>query len=208
MTGFIISGTDTDVGKTVFAAALVAAIGARYWKPIQAGLTGESDLQLVQRLSGSGSGQMLPEVYRLTTPASPHSAADIDGIEIDLKQLVLPDVGALPLVVEGAGGVLVPLTHTILQVDLFASWKLPVILVSSTRLGTINHSLLSIEALKRRAIPVHGIAFVGDANASSERAICDFGQVRALGRLPWLDDLTPASLKAAFQANFKREDFA
>lgn len=208
MTGLIITGTDTDVGKTVFAAALVAAIGARYWKPIQAGLQGETDVQLVQRLAGVPTTRIVPEVYRLTTPASPHVAAEIDGVEIDLERLALPDAGAggPPLVIEGAGGVLVPLTRRTLQADLFARWELPVVLVASTRLGTINHSLLSIEALKRRAIEIRGIAFVGEGNADSERTICDFGKVRRLGRLPRLD-LTTAALAAAFKENFSREDF-
>lgn len=209
MSGLIITGTDTDVGKTLFAAALVAAMGARYWKPIQAGLDGETDAQLVQRLGAVPQERIVPEVYRLTTPASPHVAAEIDGVAIDLNRLTLPseEAGAPRLMVEGAGGVLVPLTRRLLQVDLFARWDLPVVLVAATRLGTINHSLLSIEALKRRAIEIRGVAFVGDGNADSERTICEFGKVQRLGRLPMLDELTPAALAAAFAENFNRGDF-
>lgn len=209
MSGLIITGTDTDVGKTVFAAALVGAIGARYWKPIQAGLAGETDTQLVQRLAAVPETQVVPEVYRLTTPASPHVAAEIDGLAIELDRLTLPQAEGRspPLVVEGAGGVLVPLTRRVLQADLFARWELPVVLVAATRLGTINHSLLSIEALKRRAIEIRGVAFVGAANDDSERTICDFGKVRRLGRLPMLDKLTPPALAAAFAEHFNREDF-
>jgi dethiobiotin synthetase len=208
MSGLIISGTDTDVGKTVFAAALVAATGGRYWKPIQAGLSGETDAMIVRRLAGADAGRVLPEVYRLATPASPHVAAEIDGVEIDLDRLTLPQAaGAGPLIVEGAGGVLVPLTRKTLQVELFARWDLPVVLVASTRLGTINHSLLSIEALKRRTIDIRGIAFVGEENADSERTICDFGKVRRLGRLPQLPQLSAGPLLAAFKTNFTLGDF-
>lgn len=102
---------------------------------------------------------------------------------------------------------MVPLTRRFLQIDLFAHWGLPVILCSSTRLGTINHSLLSIEALKRRGIPLLGIAFVGEEQADSERTIVEMGGVRRLGRLPHIDPLDGASLRAAFERNFRRSDF-
>lgn len=208
MSGFIITGTDTDVGKTVFAAALVAATEGYYWKPIQAGLEGETDTDTVKRLAEADCARIVPEVYRLNMPASPHLAAEQDGVEIVLDRLALPVVpGPGPLIVEGAGGALVPLTRSLLQVDLFARWELPVVLVASTRLGTINHSLLSIEALRRRAIPIHGIAFSGDANDDSEATICAFGKVRRLGRLPRIPNLTAAALMSAFDQNFVREDF-
>ncbi len=209
MTGLIITGTDTDVGKTVLAAAVVAVTGARYWKPIQAGLDGETDAQVVQRLAGVAASRIVPEVYRLNTAASPHVAAEIDDVEIDVERLELPasGEGQPQLVIEGAGGVLVPLSRRTLQADLFARWELPVVLVAATRLGTINHSLLSIEALKRRAIEIRGIAFVGEGNADSERTICEFGKVRRLGRLPLLAKLSATDLAAAFTQNFSREDF-
>lgn len=209
MTGFIVTGTDTDVGKTVFAAALVGATGGTYWKPIQSGLEAPTDTDVVRRLAETGGSGILPEVYRLRTPASPHLAAEKDEVSIDLERLTLPEPGQTksPLIVEGAGGVLVPLSRTVLQIDLFARWELPVIVVASTRLGTINHSLLSIEALRRRAIPIVGVAFCGEANDDSEATICAFGKVRRLGRLPRIGNLTAASLAAAFDANFSREDF-
>lgn len=208
MSGFIVTGTDTDIGKTVFAAALVGATSGRYWKPIQAGLAGETDSDLVRRLAQAEAGRIVPEVYRLTTPASPHVAAEIDGIEIDVARLALPVTsGPSPLIVEGAGGVLVPVTRRMLQVELFQRWALPVVLVASTRLGTINHSLLSIEALRRRDLTIHGVAFVGPANDDSERTICEIGNVRRLGRLPLLDPLTPQSLQDAFASGFKAGDF-
>jgi len=204
---FIVAGTDTDIGKTVFSAALVRALDGAYWKPVQAGLTDETDAKVVQRLSGLSQDRMLPEAYRLSTPASPHVAAKRDGLEIDFDKLALPDTG-LPLVIEGAGGLMVPLTQHALQIDLFGLWSAPVILCASTKLGTINHSLLSIEALKRRAMPLLGIAFIGEENMESERAIVEMGQVRRLGRLPHLDPLNALTLRTAFDSHFRRADFA
>ena len=197
----VVSGTDTGIGKTVLAAAITGHLKARYWKPVQAGLEGESDSNVVARLCGLGAGTVLPETYRLTTPCSPHQAAAIDGIRIDPARLALP-AGDGPLVVEGAGGVLVPVAPGLLMVDLFGLWGLPVVLAARTSLGTINHSLMSLEALRARGVDVAGIAFIGDANAESERVICAEGGVRRLGRLPWLDPLDSRVLAEAFGANF------
>ena len=201
----VITGTDTGIGKTVFAAGLAAALDGFYWKPIQAGLEGETDSATVLRLSGLDASRILPEAYRLATPASPHFAAERDGVTIDPARLAIPATGR-PLVIEAAGGLAVPLSRSLLQIDLIASWKAPVILCASTRLGTINHSLLSIEALKRRAIPFLGIAFMGGANPDSERTIAEMGRVTRLGRLPMIEPLTPTSLKAAFAQNFDTAD--
>ena len=206
MHGYIVTGTDTGVGKTVFAAGLAAHLGARYWKPVQAGLAGESDSEMVARLSG-GRARVLPEGYRLTTPCAPHEAARLDGVTLDPARLDLP-AGGGPLVVEGAGGVLVPLGNNLLAADLFAHWNLPVVLVARTTLGTINHSLLSLEALRTREIAVLGVAFAGEANPASEEAIVRFGQVRHLGRLPRLDPLDAASLATAFAAHIDIAAFA
>ncbi len=206
---FVVTGTDTDVGKTVLAAALVAALDGCYWKPVQCGHAEETDAEIVQRLGGLTADRIIPEVYRLTTPASPHVAAERDRVEIDVERLArLPQGGGQrPLIIEGAGGLMVPLTRRFLQIDLFARWGVPVILCASTRLGTINHSLLSIEALKRRAVPLLGIAFVGDEQADSERTIVEMGGVRRLGRLPRLSPLDAATLRTAFERNFRRSDF-
>jgi dethiobiotin synthetase len=206
MSRFVVTGTDTDIGKTVFAAALARALGARYWKPVQAGLADGSDARTAAAL-GVPPADILPEAYRLATPCSPHRAAALDGVTIDPARLTLPP-GDAPLVVEGAGGVLVPVTPDLLFADLFARWRLPVVLVARTALGTINHSLLSLEALRSRGVAVHGIAFIGDPEPDSEATIARLGQVRRLGRLPRLDPLTHDSLVAAFAANFRVQDFA
>jgi dethiobiotin synthetase len=203
----IVTGTDTGIGKTVFAAALAGALDGTYWKPVQAGLDEETDSVCVARLAGLAGERILPEAYRLRTPCSPHRAAEIDGVTIDPARLRPPATNRT-LVIEGAGGALVPLTRNQVFADIFAGWALPAVIVARTSLGTINHSLLSIEALRARGIAIIGIAFVGEANEDSEATIAAMGKVRRLGRLPRLDPLDQASLAAAFAAHFRNADFA
>ncbi len=204
--GFIVTGTDTGIGKTVFSAALVGALRGYYWKPIQAGLDGQTDSETVRRLSGLAPERILPEAYRLKLPASPHMAAARESIEIRRERMPLP-WGARPLVIEGAGGVLVPLSAKLLQIEQFASWGLAIILCASTGLGTINHTLLSLEALAKRRMPVHGIAFIGDAAEQVENTIVAFGGVPRLGRLPFVEPLEQRRLARAFLANFDLSAF-
>lgn len=190
----IVTGTDTGIGKTIFSAGLTQALAASYWKPVQSGLDEETDSETVARLSGC---KVLPEAYRLKFPASPHLSAAREGVEITANALALPqDQGVL--VVEGAGGALVPLHGDLLYADVMAAWEAPVIVVARTSLGTINHSLLTIEALRARGLPLLGVAFVGAENADSQSSICRLGQTRSLGRLPIIPDLTRTSLAAAF----------
>ncbi|MDR7101720.1 dethiobiotin synthase [Croceicoccus sp. BE223] len=201
----VVTGTDTDIGKTIFAAALTRALGATYWKPVQAGRDelGRGDSDRVAELAGAPT---LPSAYDLATPASPHVAAEIEGVRIAPEDLAVPQVEG-PMVIEGAGGVLVPINRQWLYADQFARWGLPVVLVARTALGTINHSLLSIEALRARGVPILGIAFVGDAVEDSEATICAIAGVKRLGRLPRVDPLDRASLAAAFAAGFDLADF-
>ena len=205
--GFIVTGTGTGIGKTVFSAALTRALDGYYWKPVQAGLDGETDSDTVRRLSRLPHERIVPEAYRLRLPASPHIAAKREGVTIEVPYLALP-VCAWPLVVEGAGGLLVPLSDNLLQIDQFAAWGLPVILCASTELGTINHTLLSLEALAKRQICVHGIAFVGETAAEVERTIVAYGKVRCLGRLPLVNPLDSVHLTAAFRTHFDLSAFA
>ncbi len=201
---FVVTGTDTGLGKTVFAAALTAAVNGIYWKPVQAGLNGETDTQIVARLSGR---PVLPESYRFKLAASPHRAAAAEGVTIDPAHLSLPEI-AVPLIVEGAGGLLVPLTGDTLFIDVFARWNVPLILCARTALGTINHTLLSLEAIRARNIPLLGIAFIGEANDESERIIGKFGKAKRLGRLDPVVPLGTENLARAFAAGFALEDFA
>lgn len=205
MTGVIVTGTDTGIGKTVFSAALAGAVGGWYWKPVQSGLEEDSDSETVSRLSGLPRARILPEAYRLKAPLSPHRAAELEGAVIERNAFQLPSVG--PLVVEGAGGLMVPLRRDWLAIDLFAELQLPVVLCARTSLGTINHSLLSIEALRLRDMPIAGVAFIGEANEDNERTICEMGGVRRLGRLPKLATLTRATLAEAFAQNFNLSAF-
>ena len=197
---FVVSGTGTNIGKTVFCAGLAGMLGARYWKPVQAGLPGDSET--VAELSGV---EIVPEVWRLQLAASPHQAAAEEGITIDTDALNPPDG---PVVIEGAGGLMVPLTREVLFIDVFARWKLPLILCARTALGTINHTLLSIEAVRARDIPLHGVAFIGDANLESETIITEIGKVKRLGRLPVIEPLTPGRLAGVFGKTFEAADFA
>jgi dethiobiotin synthetase len=197
----VITGTDTGIGKTVFSAGLAGLLSGFYWKPVQSGLYGETDSEVVARLSGLPWGRVLPEAYRLKSPLSPHRSAEIDGVSIEAADLSLPVVPG-PLIIEGAGGLMVPLNRRIRFIDIFEQWQLPVILCARTALGTINHTLLSIEALRARSIPLIGVAFIGDEAADTQLTITDFGNVPQLGRLRYLDPLTGKTLRDAMIASF------
>lgn len=196
----IVTGTDTGIGKTVFAAGLAGVLGAHYWKPVQAGTEPEGDSETVARLSGLPPVRVLPEAYRLKMPASPHLAAREEGIAIDAAGLALPEVEG-PLVVEGAGGVLVPLGEELLMADVFASWGVPAVVCARTGLGTINHSLLTVRALQGAGVRVLGLAFVGEPHSENERIVPKLAGVPSLGRLPLLDPLDAGTLRRAMQAH-------
>ena len=198
---FVVTGTDTGIGKTLFSAALTDALSGYYWKPLQSGLEEETDSECVGRLGRVPRERIVPEAYRLATPASPHLSARLDGVEIDPERLGPPQVAG-PLVIEGAGGLMVPLTEQLVFADVFARWQIPVILCARTSLGTINHTLLSLEALRARGIPVLGLAFIGDENADTQRIIVELGKTPSLGRLPRLAAVTPDALRQAFRENF------
>lgn len=202
----VVTGTDTGIGKTVLAAGLVSMLDGAYWKPVQSGLSDETDSQVVARLAGLPRERVLPEAHRLTQPLSPHRAAELDGVSIDPGRLEIPRSDR-PVIVEGAGGLMVPLTRSALLIDVFARWRAPVVLCARTALGTINHTLLSIEALERRGIPLLGVAFVGDDIPDTPCIIAELGRVRVLGRLPRIDPLTPQTLRTAMNAAFRRADF-
>ncbi len=207
----VITGTDTDVGKTVFSAMLLLALNqmentASYWKPIQSGISDSIDTKTVQALTELPDDRFFSEQYILSEPLSPHRAAEIDGLEIDVDALTPPNYDG-PLIIEGAGGLMVPLTRKNLQINVYKRWNIPVILCARTGLGTLNHTLLSLEALWSRKIPIHGIAFIGDENEDNMRTIAEFSGERILGRLPILDDLNAVTLLRAFNENFNDSDF-
>ena len=197
--GVFVTGTDTDVGKTVVAACLTAAWGASYWKPVQTGLASDpGDTATVARLTGLPPEHVIEPAYAFQAPLSPHAAAEMEQALVSLEDIRLPAV-ARPLVIEGAGGVLVPLNEQSVMADLIRQLSLPAILVARTMLGTINHTLLSLEALRARDIEVAGVILSGAENAGNRRAIAQFGRVRVLAevpRLPRVDRETIADVAA------------
>ena len=204
--GFLVTGTDTGIGKTVVSAMLVRALNASYFKPVQAGLDEPTDTDAVRELSAMPIDRYFPECYRLKEPASPHLSAALEGIEIDIDRLQLPKPEH-PLIAEGAGGVMVPLTNSVLFIEVFAKWQLPTILCARTSLGTINHTLLSLAALRDWNVPIHGVIFVGDAHEENESIIPRLGNVKHLGRVPFLNPLDQNSLSRVFKENFNLNDF-
>jgi dethiobiotin synthase len=193
--GFFVTGTDTDVGKTVVSAWLLAHLDACYWKPVQAGAEPETDSATVRRLAEVSADRILPEAYLLSEPIAPHEAAQRTGIAIDMAKLVPPPCDR-PLVVEGAGGLMVPLTDEAYVVDLATELHLPLILVARSTIGTINHTLLSLEAIRRRGLPLAGVVINGPETPHNRAAIERYGQVEVIAEIPWLEMLNLSTLLA------------
>jgi dethiobiotin synthetase len=193
--GFFVTGTDTNVGKTVVAAWLVRKLDACYWKPVQAGTLPETDSAIVRRLADVPRERILPEAYVLPEAIAPHEAARRAGISIDMAKLDPPACDR-PLVVEGAGGLMVPLTEDAYVIDLATELHLPIVLVSRSTLGTINHTLLSLEAIRRRGLPLAGVVINGPETPHNRAAIERYGQVEVIAEIPWLDAVTPSILMA------------
>ena len=190
----VVCGTDTDVGKTIVSSWLVQGLGAHYWKPVQSGLDGNGDRGRVRDLLKLSDDRLLPEAYAFQQPVSPHWAAEIDGVELDPRTLTLPTVDG-PLVVETAGGLMVPLTRRWMQIDQLQQWERPVVLVARSGLGTLNHTLLSLEALRKRQIRVLGLILNGPPHADNPTTLEQFGDVAVLGHLPPLQPLTAEALE-------------
>lgn len=193
-----VTGTDTGIGKTVVSAMLTAGLEASYWKPIQSGLQEETDTEFVRRVTEAPEEHILEERYRLTEPLSPHASAAIDGVNIHLQDFNLPAFQTDHLIVEGAGGLLVPMNEQDMIIDLIAQLGAPVLLVVRSELGTLNHTFLSLEALRTRDIPILGVIMNGPQNESNRKAIKHYGDIEILGELPELDNLNRSSLIQAF----------
>jgi dethiobiotin synthetase len=194
----VVCGTDTDVGKTVVSALLVEGLGARYWKPVQSGIEGGGDRDRLQSLLDLPAERIVPEAYRLAAPVSPHWAAEREGVAIDPERLALP-TGDGPLVVETAGGVLVPLRRDWLQIEQLQRWNLPVLLVARSGLGTLNHTLLTLEALRRRQLTVLGLVLNGPPHPDNPRTLAELGAVPVLAELPPLQPLDRDALRRQWQ---------
>lgn len=191
---FFITGIGTEIGKTVVSAIVTEYLQADYWKPVQSGDLHWTDTMKVQSLTSNSKSVFHPERHRLSAPLSPHASAALDGVQINLSDFTLPQTSN-HLVVEGAGGLMVPLNEHDVLIDLIQQLQIPVILVSRNYLGSINHTLLSFEALKQRNIPIAGIVFNGEPNPASESFIENYTQLPVLFRVGNLDDITPESIR-------------
>lgn len=202
MTGsarIFVTGTDTGVGKTVVSAMLTLGLGAYYWKPIQAGTESPTDTESVRAWTGLPDDRFLEEAYTLEAPMSPHAAAALEGISIERARLLdvrLPS--DRPVVIEGAGGLMVPIAEDFFMIDLIQELGAPAILVARSQLGTLNHTLLSVLEMRRRSISVLGVVMNGDAHEGNREAIERYGQVPVLGRLPVLDTIDETKLHNIF----------
>ncbi len=191
--GVFVTGTDTGIGKTVAAACLVRALDGDYWKPVQTGPQDAADTPEIGRLTGLAPDRLHPPTHHFRAPLSPHEAAALDGGRIELADFHLPTTPRR-LVVEGAGGLLVPLNEIHLMIDLMEHLGLPVVVVASGRLGTINHSLLTLGALGRRKLAVAGMILMGPTNPANRQAIQHFSGLANMAEIPYIEDLDEQTL--------------
>lgn len=193
---YFVTGIGTGIGKTLVSTILVEKLGADYWKPIQSGDLMQSDSLFVEKWISNSRTTIYPEAYRLSQPLSPHWSAKLDGVEIDLQRIEIPRT-TNQLIIEGAGGLLVPLNDKELLIDLIESFDAEVIIVSQNYLGSINHTLLTVQALQQRNINIKGIIFNGDENLETENYILNYTKVPCLGKIPHLNNLSKDSIIAA-----------
>jgi dethiobiotin synthetase len=199
---FIIAGTDTNVGKTVLSSLLMSAHDdLYYWKPIQSGLEEETDSQIVQRLSECNADRIFPEAYKLRQPLSPHLSSRLDGVHIEKEKLSLPR--KKNIIVETAGGVLTPISETRLQIDLIKMWSLPVLIAARSSLGTINHTLLTIEVLRKRDIEIAGVVMIGEVNDENKKAVEFYGKVKVVGKILQMKEMDRANLKEVYHKYYE-----
>ena len=192
-----VAGTDTGVGKTVVSAILVAGLKGKYWKPVQSGLEEMTDTQWIQKVTGFSHSHFFAESYRLQRPLSPHASAAAENIHIELEAFQLPKTND-HLIVEGAGGIMVPLNEKHFMLDLMKKLNIPILLVARTELGTINHTLLSLEQLRRHGLDVFGVVMNGLRNPGNREAIEYFGKVKVLAEIEPMDSINSETLKRAF----------
>jgi dethiobiotin synthetase len=208
MSGYFVTGTDTNVGKTVLSALLVCALDAVYWKPIQTGASEGTDRDSVRGWSEGAKERFPEERYRFDPPVSPHLASREAGVRITLDTLNLPEAPAASRwIVEGAGGVMVPINERDFMRDIMSKLGFPVIIAARTALGTINHTLLTLAALREAQIPICGVALIGEENCENRRAIERYGNIRVIGRIPVLEKIHRAALLDAYEKHFDHRAF-
>lgn len=201
MTDLFITGTDTGVGKTMLSSLLVAALDRDYWKPIQTGSCEGTDRETVIRQAGIFPERAHPEAYIFEPPVSPHLAAEKEGMEIDFQRIQRPAT-AKALVIEGAGGILVPINSHSSMLDLARHLNTPLVIASRTALGTINHTVLTVTAIRNAKLPIIGIVMIGPENLDNNRAIERYGNVPVVGWIPWLERFDRETLRAVFTSHF------
>ena len=189
----IIAGIHTGIGKTVCSAVICQALGYDYWKPVQAGELDNSDSIFIKRNITNPNTVIHRERYQLTIPASPHYAAEMDGVEIKPTDFSLPQTDN-DIVVETAGGIMSPLSNSFLNIDLMEQLQLPVIIVSNNYLGSINHTLLTVAAMQQRNIPVKGLVFSGSEFTSTREFILQYTQLPLLFSIPVFEEITPQAI--------------
>jgi len=208
MTGYFVTGTDTNVGKTVLSALLVAALDAVYWKPVQTGAREGTDRESVRAWTEATEDRLPTERYRFDPPVSPHLASNEARVRIALDAFELPAAPAgRKWIVEGAGGVMVPLNERDLMRDLMQRIAFPVIVAARTSLGTINHTLLTLAALREARLPLCGVALIGDKNIENRRAIEHYGSIRVIGHIPILQNINRAVLLDVYEKHFDHQVF-
>jgi dethiobiotin synthetase len=205
---FFVTGTDTGIGKTVLSALLCAGLGAIYWKPIQTGSVEGTDRETVMRLAEIPASQTQAESYMFEPPVSPHLAARWANARIDFARVRKPEIApGETLVMEGAGGVMVPINENEFMIDLMRHLKAPVVLAARSSLGTINHTLLSVAALRNAGLPLVGVVMIGEPNADNREAIEKYGNVRVAGEIPPLNPMNRKTLREVFERKFDAEVF-
>jgi dethiobiotin synthetase len=208
MIGYFVTGTDTNVGKTVLSALLVAALDAVYWKPVQTGASEGTDRESVRRWAEVAEDQLPAERYLFDPPVSPHLASREGGIRIALDAFELPEAPpGRKWIVEGAGGVMVPLNEHDMMRDLMRQIGFPILVAARTALGTINHTLLTLAALREASLPICGVALVGDENVENRRAIEHYGNVRVVGHIPMLKKIDRVALLDVYEKHFDHRAF-
>lgn len=201
-----VTGTDTNVGKTLLSALLVAALGRNYWKPIQTGACEGTDREAVMKWAQVGTDRVCAESYIFESPVSPHLAANQQGITIDMQNVRRP-VSSGPLIIEGAGGVLVPINDKAFMLDLMRHVGAPVIVAARTALGTINHTLLTVSVLRDAGLVLHGVVMIGKEDRENRRAVEHYGNVQVIGHIPWVERINHAALCAVFNRSFDARAF-
>ena len=208
MTGdLFVTGTDTGVGKTLLSALLVAALNRRYWKPIQTGASEGTDRAAVMKWADVAPDRTYPESFLFEPPISPHLAAEQQRMRIDLQSIRRP-ADPNPIVIEGAGGVLVPINEQALMIDLIRHLEAPALIAARTALGTINHTLLTVRTIRDAGLVLAGVVMIGEENRDNRNAVEHYGDVPVVGTIPWLDSLDRANLCRVFEQYFDKKAIA